>query len=64
MPLAFVITQHRIAGIPEWPRWYAKLIGLLRFAVEHPAYVGRFRDWAFPRWWRRLNGVIDYRERS
>ncbi len=51
---AFVVTDHRMEGLPGWPRWHTKLVGLVRFAFEHPFYVGRFRAKAFPRWWRTL----------
>jgi hypothetical protein len=41
-------------AIPEWPRGYRRWVRNLYFAYHHPLHVGRFRDYAFPKWWRDL----------
>ena len=60
MDRTFVLTQHRTEGFVTWPRCYVRIVAAARFAIEHPLYTGRFRGYAYPRWWRYLSGAPEW----
>jgi hypothetical protein len=41
-------------AIPEWPKGHRRKIRSLYLAIHNPFYTGRFKDYAFPLWWRNL----------
>ena len=42
---------------PEWPLALNRIVRTVDLAVNYPNHVGRFRDYAFPQWWRWVSRI-------
>ena len=49
-------TYDRHQTYPEWPLTLNRIVRTAHLAVNCPNHVGRFRDYAFPQWWRLFWG--------
>ena len=56
-------TYNRHQTYPEWPLTLNRIVRTAHLAVNCPNHVGRFRDYAFPQWWRCMTAWIRYKQR-